>query len=279
MARFVSPAAGLTSDQRAAVHELAVRIGSAAGLTNLATAEFLLDRDGRFWFLEVNARLQVEHGVTELVTGLDLVHEQLWLASGAPLSGRVRAAASRATAPDSHAIEVRISLEDPARSFAPSGGRVGRFAMPGGPGVRVDTALEAGEQVPSDYDSLVAKLIVHGQDRPAAIDRLRRALRETEITGVQTTLPFHRFVADSRRFHEGDLSTNFVEEAWDGPADRARAVDRALLAAGLAAVRPVGSTGPTVPSVVPGDPGAVRDPGGTGWRAVARTDGTDPWHR
>ncbi len=192
-----APAFGLTADERATLHELAVRIGSAAGLTNLATAEFLLDRDGRFWFLEVNARLQVEHGVTELVTGLDLVHEQLWLASGAPLSERVRAAASRATAPDSHAIEVRISLEDPARSFAPSGGRVGRFAMPGGPGVRVDTALEPGEQVPSDYDSLVAKLIVHGADRPAAIDRLRRALDETEISGVQTTLPFHRFVAHS----------------------------------------------------------------------------------
>ncbi len=245
----------------------------------MATAEFLLDRDGRFWFLEVNARLQVEHGVTELVTGLDLVHEQLWLASGAPLSDRVRAAASRATAPDSHAIEVRISLEDPARSFAPSGGRVGRFALPGGPGVRVDTALEPGEQVPSDYDPLVAKLIVQGRDRPAAIARLRRALGETEITGVQTTLPFHRFVADSRRFREGDLSTGFVEEAWDGPADRTRAVDRALLGAGLAAVRPVGSTGPTVPSAVLGDAGAVREPGATGWRTAARTEGTDPWTR
>jgi acetyl-CoA carboxylase, biotin carboxylase subunit len=279
-----APAFGLTDDQRALVHELAVRIGSAAGLTNLATAEFLLDPDGRFWFLEVNARLQVEHGVTELVTGLDLVQEQIWLAAGGLLSPRVRAAAARATSPGSHAIEVRVSLEDPARDFVPAAGRLGRFVMAGGPGVRVDTALEPGELVPSEYDPLVAKLLVHAPDRPAAVERLRRALGETEVTGVQTTLPFHRFVADSPQFLAGDISTGFVEDHWNGPAERGLARDRALLAAGLAAFQPADRTGTAAPSRSgaagsgEADPPASTWPGvaqSTTWRAAARAEAVD----
>src|SRR5262249_1529273 len=180
---------GLTPDQRRGLHAMAVRAAKAAGLENAATAEFLLDPDGRFWFLEVNARLQVEHGVTELVTGLDLVVEQFWIAAGRPLGADVLAGAGRATEPSRHAIEVRLSAEDPANAFAPAPGRVGRWRMPAGPGVRVDTAVEAGERIPPDYDPLIAKLMVDAGDRTTAIRRLERALDEVEVTGVQATLP------------------------------------------------------------------------------------------
>ena len=199
-----APAPGLTGEQRRHLHGLAVRLGEAASLRNAATCEFLHDPEGNFWFLEVNTRLQVEHGVTELVAGVDIVREQFQIAAGRPLSPEVVAAGERASTPSSHAIEVRIAAEDPARAFAPTPGRVGRWVMPSGPGVRVDTHIEAGERVPADYDNLIAKLMVHAHDRDAAIDRLRRALDETEIGGVQTTLPFHRFVARSEAFRAGD---------------------------------------------------------------------------
>ncbi len=269
-----APAIGLSSDARQRLHAMAIRIGAAAGLRNAATAEFLLDSEGSFWFLEVNVRLQVEHGVTELVSGLDIVQEQLWLAAGFPLSSAALAAAARAGAPDGHAIEVRISLEDPAGAFAPMAGRVGRFSMPAGPGIRVDTALTPGELVPADYDPLVAKLMVHGPDRAAALERLRMALDATEIDGVQTTLPFDRFVSRSRAFQAGELTTGFVDEHWDGPADRRAAVGRALLAAGLAGFDPGTSPEPAAP--VPTGPGASPHPGGSAWRATARTEGIRP---
>ena len=198
-----APAPGLTGDQRTYLHGLAVRLGEAASLRNAATCEFLHDPEGNFWFLEVNTRLQVEHGVTELVAGVDIVREQFHIAAGQPLSPEVLAAGERASTPSGHAIEVRIAAEDPARAFAPTPGRVGRWSMPSGPGVRVDTHIEAGERVPADYDNLIAKVMVHAPDRDAAIDRLRRALDETEIGGVQTTLPFHRFVARSDAFRAG----------------------------------------------------------------------------
>jgi acetyl/propionyl-CoA carboxylase alpha subunit len=229
-----APAPGLTPAVRHDLHGMAVRLGEAAGLSNAATCEFLLAPDGTFAFLEVNTRLQVEHGVTELVTGLDLVAEQLRIAAGAPLSAGVLAAAGRAADPDRHAIEVRLSAEDPARDFAPTPGRIGRWQMPAGPGVRVDTAIAAGDRVPPDYDNLIAKVMVDGPSRDAAIDRLRRALDEVEVGGLQTTLPFHRFVARDASFRAGDVSTTWVGEHWDGPADRDRARRIALLAAGLA---------------------------------------------
>ena len=231
-----APAPGLSREDRLHLHELAVRVATAAGLRNAATAEFLRAPDGAFYFLEVNTRLQVEHGVTELVSGLDIVREQLWLAAGRPLSEAALAAADRAADPASHAIEVRLSAEDPARDFAPTPGRVGRWVMPSGPGVRVDTALEAGDRVPPEYDNLIAKVMVHAGDRDAAIDRLRRALDETEISGIQTTLPFHRFVAVDPSFRTGSLSTGWVGEHWDGPGQREAAARVAQLAAGLHAV-------------------------------------------
>jgi acetyl/propionyl-CoA carboxylase alpha subunit len=271
-----APAPGLTEEQRRDLHAMAVRVASAAGLRNAATCEFLYDTDGRFWFLEVNTRLQVEHGVTELVAGLDIVREQFWLAAGAPLSDRALAAAAMAATPSSHAIEVRLSAEDPAREFAPAPGRVTRWVMPAGPGVRVDTALEPGERIPPDYDPLIAKLMVHAADRPAAIERLRRALDELDIGGVQTTLPFDRFVVREPSFRAGDLSTGWVPEHWDGSKDRSVAVRRALLAAALSS--PVGEAGGPAGSegAAPGG-GGEHQPGPSRWRTSGLVATNDRW--
>ncbi len=269
-----APAPGLDESQRRHLHGLAVRLGQAAGLRNAATCEFLHDPEGNFWFLEVNTRLQVEHGVTELVAGVDIVREQFRIAAGEPLSPEVLRAAERAATPASHAIEVRISAEDPSLAFAPTPGRVGRWVMAAGPGIRVDTGIEAGDRVPPEYDNLIAKLMVHAHDRDAAIDRLARALDETEIGGIQTTLPFHRLVAHSDAFRRGELSTGWVDEHWDGPAARGDAVRKALLAAGLAAIDaldgvPTFVAAPTAPVAAP--------PARTGWRHGGRASGVDRW--
>ena len=270
-----APAPGLSFEERRALHAMAVRLGEAAGLRNAATAEFLRAPDGSFAFLEVNTRLQVEHGVTELVSGLDLVREQLRIAAGLPLSKATLAAAERAAEPGSHAIEVRIAAENPAFDFTPTPGRISLWTMPGGPGVRIDSGVGQGDRVPPEYDNLIAKLMVHAGDRDAAIDRLARALDEAEIGGIQTTLPFHRFVARDASFRSGDLSTGWVAERFDGPAELRRALRSAKLAAGLEAIS--GGTG---------RPG--RDAGaGTGagpeadgrWRAAGRADTIDRWPR
>ena len=238
-----APAPGLTVAERQELHAMAVRLGGAAGLRNAATAEFLRGPDGGFAFLEVNTRLQVEHGVTELVTGLDLVREQLRLAAGLPLSEAALAASERAAEPHGHAIEVRIAAENPAVNFTPTPGRITLWTMPGGPGVRVDSGVGQGDRVAPEYDNLIAKLMVHAADRDAAIDRLRRALDETEIGGVQTTLPFHRFVARDESFRDGAVFTGWVGEHYDGPEELRRALRVAKLAAGLEAVgRPRQST-------------------------------------
>jgi acetyl/propionyl-CoA carboxylase alpha subunit len=270
-----APAPSLTDDERHTLHELAVRVGTAGGLRNAATAEFLY-RDGEFWFLEVNTRLQVEHGVTELVSGLDLVREQFWLAAGAPLSEAAVSAAERAGSPTGHAIEVRLTAEDPGRDFAPTPGRIGRWAMPAGPAVRVDTALEAGARVPPEYDNLLAKIMVHGPDRPTAIRRLARALEETEITGIQTTLPFYRFVASDVSFAAGELTTAWVPEHWDGVAAKAAAAESALLAAGLEAMNGVGEAerGESAPDRAKRDAQDHRD---NGWIKAAREAHVDRW--
>ncbi len=275
-----APAPGLTPDERRALHDMAVRLGRAAGLRNAATAEFLRGADGAFHFLEVNTRLQVEHGVTELVAGLDIVREQIRIAGGLPLSPEAHRAAGTAADPAGHAIEVRIAAEDPAASFAPTPGAIRRWVMPAGPGVRVDAAIESGDVVPPDYDNLIAKVLVHATDRDAAIDRLARALDEIEIGGVRTTVPFHRFVAASASFRAADLSTGWVEEHWDGPAERRRAVARALLAAGLDAL--VGGTGGLPRPGVPGSRAghdAPEAPDAAGWRRQGRAAAVDRWPR
>jgi len=275
-----APAPGLTIDERRELHAIAVRVAMAAGLVNAATAEFLRAPDGSFYFLEVNTRLQVEHGVTELVSGLDLVQEQFWLAAGRPLSERAISAAGRAAEPAGHAIEVRITAEDPSRDFTPVPGRIRRWAMPAGPGVRVDSAIELGDRVPPEYDNLIAKIMVHAGDRDAAINRLRRALDETEIGGIQTTLPFHRFVARSQSFAAGELSTGWVGESWDGPASIATAARTAQLAAGLDALERGFAT-----AVAPGGPvggGGTAPAGPAGpndgrWVRAGRQAATDRW--
>ena len=272
-----SPAPGLTTGDRRRLHELAVRVATAAGLRNAATAEFLRSPDGAFYFLEVNTRLQVEHGVTELVSGLDIVREQLFLAAGQPLSGAALAAAAHAAEPASHAIEVRLSAEDPSVDFAPTPGRVTRWSMPGGPGVRVDTAMEPGARVPAEYDNLIAKVMVQAGDRDAAIERLVRALDEAEIAGIQTTLPFHRFVARHPSFRSGDLSTEWVADHWDGPADKLHAAEAAMVAAGLAAVAAWRSE--ALPLRVPG---AERGRGAEGdgrWHRSGLEQVIDRWPR
>ncbi|GAC1391331.1 MAG: acetyl-CoA carboxylase biotin carboxylase subunit [Ktedonobacteraceae bacterium] len=177
---------------------------------NAGTAEFLLGPDGNFYFLEVNARIQVEHPVTEWVTGIDLVQEQFRVAAGLPLSFTQEQITLRGTA-----IECRVSAEDPLNRFLPATGTVQALQEPSGPGVRVDSGLYAGLQVPLFYDPLLSKLIVWGSTRLQAIARLRRALDEYKIVGVRTTIPFARWLTDHPRYIAGDMSTDFIAEEWD----------------------------------------------------------------
>ncbi len=222
-----APAPGLTRDQRERVHQMAVSIASSVGLRNAATAEFLYAPDGAFYFLEVNARLQVEHGVTELISGLDLVREQLLIAAGEPLSPAVLAAAERAADPRGHAIELRISAEDPARDFAPVPGLVTRWREPGGPGVRMDSGIAQGWRVPGEYDPMLAKLLVAAPDREMALARARRAVGEFETGGVQTTLPFHAWLLRHPAFTECRLRTDLVARDWNPLSLREAAAERA----------------------------------------------------
>jgi acetyl/propionyl-CoA carboxylase alpha subunit len=271
-----SPAPGLSADERAELHAMAVRAARAAGLHNAATAEFLFDPNRRFWFLEVNARLQVEHGVTELVTDLDLVAEQLWLAAGEPLSDAVRDAAAMAATPVRHAIEVRLAAEDPARGFAPVPGRVGAWVMPSGPGVRVDTAIRPGDRVPPDYDPMIAKVMTVGRDRSASLRRMRRALDEVVVSGIQTTLPFHRALVRDPAFADetgSTLSTDWVGERWGGPGDRARLAAVAAIAAAASASDPARRT--EAASLRKDD----RAPADSGWRRAGRQAATERWPR
>src|SRR5215472_3879565 len=200
-----APSAALGAELRKRMGEAAIAASRAVGYVNAGTIEFLLDRDGRFYFMEMNTRLQVEHAITEEVTALDLVKEQVAVAAGEPLSFL-----ERDMAPRGHAIEFRVNAEDPV-TFAPSPGRITTFHPPGGLGVRLDTAAYQGYFVPPHYDSLIAKLIVWGRDRDEAISRGRRALDFFVIEGVKTTLPLHRRILDDPDFVAGRLSTRFME--------------------------------------------------------------------
>jgi acetyl-CoA carboxylase biotin carboxylase subunit len=200
-----APSPALDDDLRARMGEAALRAARAVNYQNAGTVEFLLDRGGRFYFMEMNTRLQVEHPVTEEVTGIDMVKEQIAVAAGERLSF-----AGQSLTPRGHAIEFRINAEDPVR-FTPSPGRIAAFHSPGGPGVRVDTAAYQGYVIPPHYDSLIAKLIVSGRDRAEAISRGRRALDLFVVEGVQTTIPMHRRILDEADFLDGRLSTRFME--------------------------------------------------------------------
>ena len=200
-----APSPALTPELRRQMGAAAITAAKAVNYTNAGTIEFLLDAQDRFYFMEMNTRLQVEHPVTEEVTGLDIVKEQIAVAAGAPLSF-----AGRELAPRGHAIEFRVNAEDPV-TFAPSPGRLTAFHPPGGIGVRVDTAAYQGYVIPPHYDSLIAKLVVNGRDRAEAISRARRALDFFVIEGIKTTIPMHRRILDDPDFVGGRLSTRFME--------------------------------------------------------------------
>ena len=201
-----TPSPAVTAEIRAAMGGAAIRAATAAGYVNAGTVEFMFS-DGEFYFLEVNARLQVEHPITEAVTGIDLVKEQIRVAAGMPLSFT-----QREVTWTGHAIEMRINAEDPLRNFMPNPKRITRWVTPAGPGVRVDSGFGPGSDVPQNYDSLVAKLIVHGADRAEAIARAARALREFVVVGPATTLPYHRAILDSPDFRAGNLTTRFIDD-------------------------------------------------------------------
>ena len=201
-----TPSPAVNADLRAAMGDAAIRAARAAGYVNAGTVEFIFS-DGEYFFLEVNARLQVEHPITEAVTGIDLVKEQIRVAAGLELSFTQQDVTWRG-----HAIEMRINAEDPLRKFIPNPKRIARWVAPAGPGVRVDSGFGPGSDVPPNYDSLVAKLIVHGADRAEAIARAGRALSEFVVVGPATTIPYHRAILDDPDFRAGKLTTRFIDD-------------------------------------------------------------------
>ena len=205
-----SPSPALTPELREEMEATVERASRTIGYTNAGTFEFLLGPNGSFYFIELNARLQVEHPVSELVTGIDLVHEQLRVAAGERLELTGRAPRR------GHALEVRVNAEDPARGFLPAPGAVEHFRPPLGPGVRVDTHMEEGAVVPPHYDSLIAKVIVWAADRERALARSLRALNEFEITGIPTTIGAAAQVIRSEGFARGDYSTSYLEDVAPG---------------------------------------------------------------
>jgi len=206
-----APSPAMSDEARERLRDLAIRSVVASGYENVGTLEFLLDGQGNFYFIEINCRVQVEHPVTEMLTGVDIIGEQIRLAAGEKLSLTQEQVEIRG-----HAIEFRVTAEDPGDNFAPQTGTVDELALPGGPGVRVDTHLYAGYEVPPYYDSLLAKLIVWGPSREIALARSRRALGEFHISGVKTNLPFHRGIIDNAAFLGGEVSTNLLDRV--GPA-------------------------------------------------------------
>ncbi|TMI77225.1 MAG: acetyl-CoA carboxylase biotin carboxylase subunit [Bacillati bacterium ANGP1] len=205
-----SPPPGVRDRFIRALGKAAVRAAHAINYTSAGTVEFLVDRDGHFYFMEMNTRIQVEHPVTEMVTGTDIVKLQMKVAVGEKLGINQGDVEIRG-----HAIECRVNAEDPRHDFRPSPGTVAMFVPPGGPGVRVDTHVYTGYTIPPYYDSLLAKVITWGADRAEAITRMRRALAEFEIAGVPTTIPFHLMVLDNAFFRRGEVYTNFVQRRID----------------------------------------------------------------
>jgi len=270
-----TPAPGISPAARRRLWEAALALARQVGYVGVGTAEFLVegapagpDAEQRFSFLEINARLQVEHPITEVVSGVDLVKEQLRIAAGLPTAippePELRGAA----------LELRVLAEDPAAGFCPATGTIGLLREPAGPGVRVDSACFPGLAVPLHYDSLLAKLVCWGADRAEAIARARRALDEYVLTGLPTTLPFHRFLLRDPAFLAGEYSTAYVAERWEPhvaqrPPDGTLSLDEhdlAVLAAALAQVeerqRAAAGRGP----------GRERQRAGSRWQDAARRE-------
>ncbi|MFO0873303.1 MAG: acetyl-CoA carboxylase biotin carboxylase subunit [Phycisphaerales bacterium] len=206
-----APAFGVDPGKRDAVLKSAAELIRKAEYSGAATCEFLMDREQNFYMLEVNTRVQVEHPVTEMITGVDIVKEMIRVASGEPLSFR-----QKDIRVNGHAIECRINAEDPDRNFMPQAGRIEVYAAPGGPGVRVDSHARPGYRIPPDYDSMIGKLIVHAPTRPEAIARMKRALDEYRIGPMRTVIPLHRRLLESREFVDAEFDIHYVERLLKG---------------------------------------------------------------
>lgn len=206
-----APSPALSPLLREKMGSAAVAAAKSINYTGAGTVEFLLDKSGKFYFMEMNTRIQVEHPVTEMITGLDLVAEQIRIAQGERLQ-----LTQDQVVLNGHAIECRINAEDPDHNFRPHPGRISGYLPPGGPGVRMDSHVYTDYEIPPYYDSLIGKLIVWGHDRPAAIKRMKRALRECAVTGVPTTIGFHQKILESAAFLSGEVYTNFVEQFMKG---------------------------------------------------------------
>ena len=204
-----APAVNLPPKLSRLMREFAVRAARAIDYKNLGTIEFLLDENNNFYFIEINARIQVEHPVTEVVTGMDLIKEQIRIASGGRINNH-----KEHYYPRGHAIEFRINAEDPQNDFAPSPGKITGSFLPGGPGVRVDTFISSNSDISPFYDSLIAKLIIWENDRKSAIARSVRALEEFKIEGIRTTIPFHKRILANKKFINGQIHTHFIEEEF-----------------------------------------------------------------
>lgn len=202
-----APSPFLTDDLRKKMGDAAVRAAKACNYVNAGTIEFLVDKHGDFYFIEMNTRIQVEHGVTEEVTGIDLIKEQLLIASGKKLSFKQKDIVIQ-----KHAVECRICAEDPARGFAPCPGEITLYYPPGGHGVRLDSHVYGGYKVPPHYDSMISKVITYGRTRDLALDRMYRALSEYIIRGIKTNIPFSKAIVQDPIFRQGEATTKFVEE-------------------------------------------------------------------
>jgi len=226
-----APSVALTEEIRAKMGEAAVNVARACNYTGAGTVEFLLGEGGSFYFLEMNTRLQVEHPVTEMITGLDLVKEQLNVAFGLPLSFN-----QNELTINGHAIELRVCAENPFQQFLPNVGTVNTYLIPAGPGVRVDDCMESNMEIPIYYDNMLAKLVVWGKDRNQAIARMKRAIQEYIITGIQTTLPFGEFVMSHPNFISGDIDTHFIQNFYHPESEFESITEEelALLAPGVA---------------------------------------------
>jgi acetyl-CoA carboxylase biotin carboxylase subunit len=259
-----SPSVIVDGDMRRRMGEVAVRVAKAAGYTNAGTIEFLVDQEKNFYFLEMNTRLQVEHPVTELITGLDLVHLQIRIAAGEHLPFRQEDISLRG-----HAIECRIYAEDPDNNYFPSPGKITLWLTASGPGIRDDSGIYEGWTVPIDYDPLLAKLIGYGSDRRQAIARLRRALDEYFVGGIKTNLSLFRRILDDEQFQAGKLDTGYLDRLLKSAASEGQKQDAevAAIAAGLFALLDSESA----------DKGPAAS-AGSAWKRVARTEalrGTD----
>jgi acetyl-CoA carboxylase biotin carboxylase subunit len=267
-----APSVAVSPELRARMSASAVAFARAAGYVNAGTCEFLLDADGQYYFLEMNTRLQVEHPVTELVTGIDIVQWQLRVAAGEPLPF-----VQEEIAPAGWAIECRITSEDPANGFLPSTGRVTQLRLPAGPGVRWDGGIEVGTEIGLFYDPMLAKLIVWAPTRPLAIERMRRALGELVVVGVETSRDFHLRVMEDEDFRRGDIEIQWLERRLPsivGVVPPADGVRLAALAGALLAAEDRGRRGAPSSDAAPGTDGTPRAPVGRrdGWSALARRE-------